>query len=104
MRGDGRSPLLGLGFLLTVYALRRFLPATCVSTMAAKFRQQKGTDGTLSSLNGAIEALDIARENSGITQAKTAFDSVSALLVVIRVGLLLTPINQPLANVVYRRQ
>jgi len=72
--------------------------------MAAKSRQQKGSDGALSSLNGAIEALDLARENSGITQARTAFGSVGALLVVIRVGFLLAPINQPLANVVYRRQ
>jgi len=72
--------------------------------MAAKSRQPKGPDGALSSLNGAIEALGLAKGDTRITQAKAAFGSVSALLVVIRVGFLLVPIDQLLANVVYRRQ
>jgi len=59
--------------------------------MAAKSRQPKGPDGALSSLNGAIEALDLAKEDSRITQAKATFGSVGALLVMIRVGFLLIP-------------
>ena len=57
--------------------------------MAAKSRQRKGPDGALSSLNGAIEALDLAKGGSRITQAKAAFGSVGALLVMIRVSFLL---------------
>ena len=55
------------------------------SNMAMDPNRQKGRDGVLSSLNATIEALNLAKEISGIAPAKAAFDSVSALLTMIRV-------------------
>jgi len=72
--------------------------------MTTKSQQPKGLDGALSSLNGAIEAIDLAKENSRITQAKAAFRSVVIFLAIIRVSFLLVPIDQPITNVVYRRR
>jgi len=72
-----------------------------VSTMTTKSQRPKGRDGALSSLNRAIDAVDLAKEDSGITQAKAAFGSVGVLLTMIRVSFRF-PIDQPLANVVYR--
>ena len=72
-----------------------------ISTMATKSRGAKGRDDALSLLNRAIDAVDLAKEDSGITQAKAAFGSVGVLFTMIRVSFLL-PIDQPLANVVYR--
>ena len=48
-------------------------------------QQQKGRGGLLSSLNVAIEVLNLAKEISDITPAKAAFGSVSVLLMMIRV-------------------
>jgi len=53
--------------------------------MQAKSQRSKGEDGATSSLNIAIETLDIAREDSSITPAKAVFGSVSTLLKTIRV-------------------
>jgi len=72
--------------------------------MAAKSQRPKGRDDTLSSLNGAIEAVDLVKGGSMITQAKAAFGSVVVLLSIIRVGFLLVPIDRLLANVIYRTQ
>jgi len=72
--------------------------------MTTKSQRPKEPDGALSSLSGAIEAIDLAKENSRITQAKAAFSSVVVLLAIIKVSFLLVPIDQPLTNVVYRRQ
>jgi len=72
--------------------------------MTTKSQRPKGPDSALSSLNGAIEAIDLAKENSRITQAKAALGSVVIFLAVIRVSFLLVPIDQPLTNVVCRRQ
>jgi len=58
--------------------------------MAAKPQQPKGRDGTISSLNVAIEVLNLAKEAASITPAKAAFGSVSILLTVIRVSLFLS--------------
>jgi len=60
-----------------------------VSTMTTKSQRPKGRDGALSSLDGAIQAVDLAKEDSRTTQAKVAFGSVGALLAIIKVGLLL---------------
>jgi len=57
--------------------------------MATKSQQPKGRNGTLSSLNVAIEALNLAKEASSITPAKAVFGSVSILLTMIRVRFLL---------------
>ena len=44
---------------------------------------------TLSLLNAAIEAMNLAKEISSVTPAKAVFGSVSALLTMIRVRFLL---------------
>ena len=56
--------------------------------MDTKFQRSKGRDGVLSSLNMAIEALNLAKEISSITPAKAVFGSVSAVLTMIRVPFL----------------
>jgi len=53
--------------------------------MDTKSQRPKGRDGALSSLNVVIEALNLAKEISGITPAKAAFGSVGVLLTMIRV-------------------
>ena len=53
--------------------------------MDTKSEQLKGWDSALSSLNLAIEALNLAKEISSITPAKAVFGSVSVLLAMIRV-------------------
>jgi len=70
--------------------------------MTTKSQRPKGRDGALSSLDGAIQAVDLAKEDSRTTQAKVAFGSVGALLAIIKVGFLFDSVDQPLANAVYR--
>jgi len=53
--------------------------------MNPKSQQPKGRDGALSSLNTDIEALNHARNIAGIAPAAAVFDSVIALLTIIRV-------------------
>jgi len=53
--------------------------------MDPKSQRQKGQGGALSSLNVAIEVLNLAKEVSDITPAKAAFGSVSVLLTMVRV-------------------
>ena len=53
--------------------------------METKLQRPKGRDGTLSSLNVAIEAMNLAKEVACITPAKAVFGSVSILLTMIRV-------------------
>jgi hypothetical protein len=48
-------------------------------------KQPKGRDGILSSLNVAIDAMNLAKDIIDIAPAKAAFGSVSALLAMIRV-------------------
>ena len=55
--------------------------------MTDRPQQLKGRDGILSSLNMAIEGLNLAKEVASITPAKAVFGSVSILLTMIRVGL-----------------
>jgi len=59
------------------------------STMQAGSQQPKGRKDTVSALNAAIEALNLAGKNSGVTPAKAVFATVSALLRTIRVRFLL---------------
>ena len=59
--------------------------------MDTNFRQQKRQDDTLSLLDAAIEAMNLAKEVSSVTPAKAVFGSVGALLTMIRVRLLLSP-------------
>jgi len=53
--------------------------------MQAKSQRPKGRDGAISSLNVAIEGLNLAKEVASVTPAKAVFGSVSILLVMIRV-------------------
>ena len=53
--------------------------------MDAETKLPKRRDNVISSLNIAIEVLNLAREASSITPAKAVFGSVSALLVMIKV-------------------
>jgi len=49
---------------------------------------EKRRDGVLSTLNVAIEAMNIAKDASSMTPAKAVFGSVSVLLTMIRVWFL----------------
>ena len=57
--------------------------------MDAKFQRPKERDNVISSLNVAVEAVNLAKEVSSITPAKAVFGSVSVLLTMIRVRFLL---------------
>jgi len=53
--------------------------------MEARSQRPKRRDGAVSSLNVAIEAMNLAKEVSSITPAKAIFGAVGALLAMIRV-------------------
>ena len=54
--------------------------------MTDKSQQPKGRDGVLSTLNLAIDGLNLAKEVSSVTPAKAAFGTVVILLAMIRVS------------------
>ena len=53
--------------------------------MATKPQRLKRRDGPISSLNTAIETMNLTKEASSITPAKVVFGSVSILLTLVRV-------------------
>lgn len=53
--------------------------------METESQRPKGRDGIVSSLNVAIDAINLAKEVSSITPAKAIFGTVSVLLAMIRV-------------------
>jgi len=57
--------------------------------MEAESQRPRERESTISVLNGAIEALILAKELSSITPAQAVFGSVSVILTVIRVSSLL---------------
>ena len=67
--------------------------------MDARSQRSKRQDVTLSTLNAAIEAMNLAKEVSSMTPAKAIFGSVSVILAMIRVGPLLVRPDEPQANV-----
>ena len=67
--------------------------------MATNSQRPEGQDGILSSLNVAIDALNLAKETSSVIPAKAAFASTSDLLATIRVSFLLVHVGRLLANV-----
>ena len=86
-----RPPLIyikGGVALYTAHAFTVLSPSLRVLTMTPKSQQSKARDGVLSTLNVAIETLNLAKEISSITPAKVAFGSVSALLTMIKVRFL----------------
>jgi len=96
-------PLIYIG----VRVLPRSLHVTSLShshLMTTESQRPKRWDGALSSLDKAIAAVELAKADSRITQAKAAFGSVVTLLAIIRVGTPLVSINQPLANLAHRPQ
>jgi len=66
--------------------------------MDAESHRPKGRDGALSLLNVTIEALNLAKEISGVAPAKAAFGSVSVLLTMIRVCFLQIRDDEPLVH------
>ena len=58
--------------------------------MTDKSQQPKGRDGVLSTLNFAIDGLNLAKEVSSVTPAKAAFGTVTIILTMIRVSPLLS--------------
>ena len=57
--------------------------------MAATLQRPSRREGTISLLNAAIEAVNLAKEASSITPAKIAFASAGVLLTMIKVCFLL---------------
>ena len=53
--------------------------------MDTNFRRREPQESTISLLNVAIEAVDLAKEVSGATPAKAVFGTVSIILTMIRV-------------------
>ena len=74
--------------------------------MYSETQRPEGRDGSLSKLNVAIGALDIAKDVCSIAPAQAAFEAASALLTIIRVrglqsrgnGFLLTFLQDTMAN------
>ena len=67
--------------------------------MNAKSQRSKRQDVALSTLNAAIEAMNLAKEVSSVTPAKAIFGSVSVILAMIRVGPLLVRLDEPQPNI-----
>jgi hypothetical protein len=68
-------------------------------------QRRRGRDSVLSTLDTTIEALNLAKDICGITPARVAFASVSALLTMIRVCSILSfddgrPVQVPQESVV----
>ena len=84
-------PPISIGVRALPHSLRPtvFSQLSRLPTMDAKSQQMEGRDRTVSSLDTAIEALNLAKENSSITPTKAVFGSVSVLLAMIRVLFLL---------------
>ena len=61
--------------------------------MEAKSQQPKGRESKISTLNTAIEGLNLAKEVSGVMPAKAVFGSVSVILTMIRVSSLLFSVD-----------
>ena len=57
--------------------------------MKAGSQRPNEREGTISALDVAIEALNLAKEVSSITPAKAVFGTVSVVLTMIKVGFLL---------------
>jgi len=53
--------------------------------MATNFQRPKGRENSVSLLNAAIDAMDLAEKISSITPAKAVFATVGVLLAMIKV-------------------
>ena len=84
-----RLPSLELVLFLTAPHHAVFSQLPQVLAMGARPRRSKSQDVTLSTLNAAIEAMNLAKEASSMTPAKAVFGSVGIILAMIRVCSLL---------------
>ena len=66
--------------------------------MDTRSQHSKRKNDALSSLNAAIEAVDVAKEGSTVIPATDVYDSVSTLLTMIRVRFLLSKVNSGLTH------
>ena len=66
--------------------------------MAPNPQQPKRQGGVLSSLNVAIDAMNLAKEVMDITPAKAAFGAISIILTMIKVRFLLVPVGRLVDN------
>ena len=64
-------------------------PLQYVSTMVDNLQRRKDQGGTIPALNTAIDDLNLTNEVASTTPANTIFDSVAALLTMVRVSSLL---------------
>jgi len=64
-------------------------PLLRASTMETKLQRPKRRDKTVSVLNSAIDALNLAKEVASIAPVKAVFGTVSVILTTIKVSLLL---------------
>jgi len=67
--------------------------------MAENSQRPKGQDDVPSSLNTAINSLNLAKDVSSVASAKAAFDSTGILLTIIRVSLPPIHSDRPLNDV-----
>ena len=67
--------------------------------MVPPSQRPKGQDSVLSTLNVAIDILNLAKDLSGILPARAAFGSVSVLLTMIRVRVLSFCSDGPLSYI-----
>ena len=76
------------------------LPSQPPQVLTMDAQSQRRRDVTLSSLNAAIEAMNLAKEIASVTPAKAVFGSVSVVLTMIKVSSLpVRLVNRPRADV-----
>ena len=73
--------------------------SACSSTMETETQTPKGPDDPLSSLNAAIDTLDLAKDRATAKPIKDALDSASVLLTTIRVRFLPAHIGRLLTGI-----
>ena len=62
--------------------------------MAAEPQRRKTREGVISTLNAAVEIMNLANERTSITPAKVVFGSASDVLTIIRVRFLLVCVDR----------
>ena len=76
---------------------RHTVLAATSTIMETKSQRPKEREGVVSTLNAAIDALNLAKELSSVTPAKAVFGSVSIVLAMIKVSFLLV-LRRPTAG------
>ena len=84
-----RWPLIRIRTLVLPHNLHHFYQLPRALTMDANSQRPKHRHRVLSSLNAAIDAMNIAKDVMNITPAKAVFASVSVMLGMIKVHFLL---------------